>query len=503
MSAPVISVERVHKAYDGIPALRGVNVELRPGEIHAIMGENGSGKSTLLSLIAGVQAPTQGSIVVNGTAYQSLNPRLARSLGIALVQQEPQLAAALTVGENVMMGRLATSGGFVSWAKVHDEAQRVLDTLGIPLSARATVSTLSTGRRQLVEIAKGLVDEPRVLLLDEATSSLDEADSATLFEVLRDLREKGVAIAFVSHRFKEVMSLADHATVLRDGSLVGTLPMADADQGQLVSMMVGRNLENYWHKADVQPGETVLDVRNVYRGALEDISINVRRGEIVGLAGLVGSGRSALMRTLMGVKPASGGTIEIDGRKVHVRSPRKAHELGMGYVPEDRKAEGLVMGWSIMRNAALSLMNDRGPLALLGAAFDRAALQHGSRGLKIKSTSPSQSVRELSGGNQQKVVLTRELATNPKILLLDEPTRGVDVGAKEDIYAQLATLAKQGVGVLVASSELPELLGICDRIYVMFRCRVVAELSAAEATESAITYWSSGAHELAATGHIQ
>ena len=376
----------------------------------------------------------------------------------------------------------------------------MLDFLGISLSASAPVSSLSTGRRQLVEIAKGLVDEPRVLLLDEATSSLDDADVAALFAVVRTLRERGVAIGFVSHRLKEVMTLADRATVLRDGNLVGTLPMAELDEHRLVSMMVGRNLDTYWHKAEVTPGKVVLEAKGVTRGPLGNISIHVREGEIVGLAGLVGSGRSALMRTLMGVKPARIGEIAVAGAPVRIRSPREAHRLGLAYVPEDRKAEGLVMGWSILRNAALSIMNGRGPLAILGKAFDRNAYEHGSTGLRIKASSPQQVVRQLSGGNQQKVVIARELATSPRVLLLDEPTRGIDVGAKEDIYAQLATLVRQGMGVLVASSELPELLGICDRIYVMFRCSIVAELKAAEASEGTIAYWASGAHEMNANG---
>jgi ABC-type sugar transport system ATPase subunit len=481
--------------------LQDVSVELRAGEIHALMGENGSGKSTLLSILAGALPADAGLVTIDGVGYPGFfSPKQARALGVSLVQQEPQLAPALTVGENIMMGRLNNRRGFVAWRDVHREAERVLDILKVDIPSRAVVSSLSAGRRQLIEVAKGLVDSPRILLLDEATSSLDDTEAGALFDVLRRLCAQGVAIAFVSHRLKEVMNLADRATVLRDGCFVGSVMMDDIDERKLVSMMVGRNLETYWHKAKVAVGEPILEVSGLHRGPLKDISISVRQGEIVGLAGLVGSGRSALMRTLMGVKAAQGGTIRVAGKPVTITNPRAAHRLGMAYVPEDRKAEGLVMGWSVLRNAAMTTMNNFGPLTFLSNRFDQDALARGSRGLKIKSRSGSQAVRELSGGNQQKVVLAREIVTNPLVLLLDEPTRGIDVGAKEDIYAQLAELARRGVGMLVASSELTELLGICDRIYVMFKCRVVAEIPVAEASEETITSWTSGAHELALEG---
>ena len=491
-----VTATGISKSYGSVVALTDAMLTLRGGEIHAIMGENGSGKSTLLSIISGAQPPDAGTIVVDGKPYGSLDPRLARSLGIAFVPQEPQLATALSVGENIMLGRWPKARGIIAWRELHRTAQGLLDTLGIAIRSTALVSALSTGRRQLVEIAKSLVERPRFLLLDEATSSLDEADVGTLFRSLLQLREQGVGIGFVSHRISEIMRLADQATILRDGRYVGTLPLAEADEHRLVSMMVGRDLDNYWHKVRVAPGTIALEAAGLHRGALRDISITVREGEIVGLAGLVGSGRSSLMRTLMGVKPAVAGTISVNGKPVRIASPRHAHRLGLAYVPEDRKSEGLVMGWSIARNAALSIMNERRPLSLLGRRFDHDAFTRGSRGLKIRSSGPGQIVRELSGGNQQKVLIARELATDPRILLLDEPTRGVDVGAKEDIYAEIAALVSKGMALLIASSELPELLGVCDRIYVMFGSRIVAELTAAEATEEAITYWASGGHEV-------
>jgi ABC-type sugar transport system ATPase subunit len=494
--AVALTAADIVKTYPGVRALAGVGLELRAGEIHAVMGENGSGKSTLLSILSGAQQPDSGAILIDGKIYSGLAPAEARALGIALVHQEPQLAPALTVGENIMLGRLPARRGLIGWAGLHRRAQTLLDECGFSVSSRAIVGGLSTGRRQLVEIAKGLVDRPRVLLLDEATSSLDDDDVSALFALLRTMRAQGTAIAFISHRMREVMTLADRATVLRDGQYVGTVNVVDSDERAIVSMMVGRDLDSYWHKADVPAGAPVLEVRNVTRGPLRDISLTVRRGEVVGLAGLVGSGRSALMRTLMGVKPARTGTIEVAGRPVRIRNPRDAHRFGLAYVPEDRKSEGLVLGWSILRNVALARMNDRRPWSFLGNGFDRSALLDGGTGLEIKSSSPAQVVGQLSGGNQQKVLLARELATAPDLLLLDEPTRGVDVGAKEDIYAQIAELVRGGMGLLVTSSELPELLGVCDRIYVLFRGRIVAEFDAASATEETITFRASGAHEV-------
>ena len=496
MSRAILSAAGIRKAFTGVVALDDVGLELRPGEIHAVMGENGSGKSTLLSILSGVQPPDAGTITIGGTEFGALTPKLAQKLRIALVPQEPQLAPALTVAENLYLGKLPGSGPLLRWRELYAAAQTVIDRLGFDLNARAKVSSLSTGRRQLVELAKALIEPPAVLLLDEATSSLDEGDVTTLFTLLQDLKRQGVAIGFVSHRMKEIMSLADRVTVLRDGRYVGSLLTHETNERQLVAMMVGRNIETFWHKVQVEKGLPLLEMKGVSRGPLHDVSLRVHSGEIVGLAGLVGSGRSAIMRTLMGVKPLQQGAITICGEDERIASPRAAHKLGLAYVPEDRKAEALVMGWPIYRNVALALMNDRSPLSILTSAYDADALARGARGLGIKSTGPTQPVKELSGGNQQKVVIARELATDPKVILLDEPTRGVDVGAKEDIYKQMAELVRKGMGILMASSELPELLGVCDRIYVVFHGRIVAEFDASTADEETIAFWASGAHEV-------
>lgn len=489
---PVMTAHAIRKSYAGVVALDDVALRLRAGEIHAVMGENGSGKSTLLSILSGGQRADSGVLEIDGRALTHLEPRQAAKLGVALVHQEPNLSAEMTVAENILMGRWPTRGPVVRWGELQRTAQRVLDELGIPVDAGTRVRSLPVGRRQVVEIAKALQLRPRILLLDEATSSLAEDDVVALFALLRRLREDGVAVGLTTHRMSEVMQLADRATVLRDGRLIGTVEIADVDEHQLVSMMVGRDLSSFWHKEKVKLGRPLLEVVGLRRGLLRDVYLTVRRGEVVGLAGLVGSGRSALVRTLAGLRRPEAGRILLDGRKITITSPRDAQRLGIACVPEDRKASGLLLDWSVRRNASLAAMNDLGPLRRVTRAFDLDALRRGSEGMRIGLQGPEQRARQLSGGNQQKVVIAKSLAVGPRLLLLDEPTRGVDVGAKEDIYARVAALARSGMGLLVVSSELPELLGVCDRILVMCQGRIVGEFSRDDATEEGITYLAAG-----------
>ncbi|MBT0957215.1 sugar ABC transporter ATP-binding protein [Alphaproteobacteria bacterium KMM 3653] len=499
MTAALFTARGIRRTFGPTVALADAEITLYPGEVHAIMGENGSGKSTLLSILSGALEPDEGQLTYKGQGLSRLTSASARDQGIAVVQQEPQLSPDLTVAENILLGRLPTRLGRIDWPRVYARAGEVLAELDLDLDPLSKVSTLSIGRRQMVEIAKGIADAPNVLLLDEATSSLDEADTNRLFALVDRLKARGTAIAFVSHRMSEVTERADRATVLRDGHYIGTTRIDETDEHSLVAMMVGRDLKSYWHKVPVEPGEDLLTLTGVSRNTLSDLNMRLRSGEIIGLAGLVGSGRSALLRTIAGVRPASTGEVRLNGTPVQITSPGQARRLGIGYVPEDRKAEGLVMGWSLLQNASLSKLGQSGPFAMITRAFDRAAYTHGAEGLGIKTHTPEQAVSELSGGNQQKVVIARELATGPRLLLLDEPTRGVDVGAKEDIYAQISTLVQGGMGLIIASSELQELMGVCDRILVLFQGRIVAEIPAAEATEQSLAYWASGAHEIADT----
>ncbi|RII37870.1 sugar ABC transporter ATP-binding protein [Pseudooceanicola sediminis] len=495
---PLITATGIRKTFGPTVALDNAQAVLYPGEIHALMGENGSGKSTLLTILAGAQPADAGTITLHGRDLVGLTPAEARARGIAVVSQEPQLAPALTVGENIFLGRLPRRAGGVSWRETHRRAAEILAELQLDIDPRVAVSTLSLGRRQMVEIAKALADRPQVLLLDEATSSLDEADTRTLFALLSRLRAAGTAIGFVSHRMTEVMEHADRATVLRDGQYIGTRKLSETDEHELVSMMVGRDLKSYWHKASVAQGDALLRMVRVARGPLKSIDLTVNRGEIVGLAGLVGSGRSALLRTIAGVRPMEAGEMFLNRKAVRIRSPRQARQLGVGYVPEDRKGEGLVMHWSLYRNAGLSRVAALPVLAPISERIDRAAYAQGTQGLKVRTADPRQAVSELSGGNQQKVLIARELAITPDLLLLDEPTRGVDVGAKEDIYAQIAHLVRGGMGLMIASSELQELIGVCDRILVLFQGQIVADIPARDAREETLAYWASGAHLIGA-----
>ncbi|WP_437535000.1 sugar ABC transporter ATP-binding protein [Sorangium sp. So ce726] len=496
---PLVRAVGIVKRYPGVTALDGVDFEVLPGEVHAIVGENGSGKSTLLGVISGAIRPDGGHVARGGRnprVLQPGDPAESRAAGIAHAQQEPQIAPALSVAENVMMGAWPTRLGWVRWRELRRRAAEVLARIGVDLDVDAPAGQLPLGRRQLIEIARALLIEPRVLLLDEATSALTDDDVARLFGVVRALRDEGVGIALISHRLREVFELADRATVLRDGRVVGTVAVADTTERCLVSMMVGRDLASFWHKEAVPIGAPALVVRELRRGVLRDINLTVRQGEIVGLAGLVGAGRSALVRTLIGERRALAGEILVDGERVQIESPAHALRLGIACVPEDRKAQGIVPEWPVRMNASLVALCARAPWALISRGFDLAALKRGAGGMTVRAASVDQPVGRLSGGNQQKVVLAKNLAIAPRVLILDEPTRGIDVGAKTEIYAELAALARAGMGLLVVSSELPELLGVCDRIYVMFRGRIVAELPRHEATEERIAYYSTGAHEV-------
>lgn len=496
----LLEARGIAKRFGVVTALSGVDFDVRPGEVHALVGENGSGKSTLLSILAGALRPDGGSLFVDGEPQTFGSPGDAHRLGIALIHQEPQVVTHLSVAENILLGQWPRRGGAVAWKQLRRRAAEVLNRLEVDLDVNAMVGELPLGRRQIVEIARALALEPRVLLLDEATSSLSEHDTQALFRLLSRLRNDGIGIVYISHRMRELFELADRATVLRDGVVAGQTPMSQTDERRLAATMVGRDLEGYWHKADTEKGSPVLEVRGLTRGHLSDISFEVREGEVVGLAGFAGSGRSALVRTLIGLRRYRTGEIAVDGVPVRIKGPRHALSLGLACVPEDRKAHGLVLDWSVERNATLAAAAQRSPLAVLRRRWDRHQFERASNGLRIKTASPLQPVRSLSGGNQQKVVVAKNLGLSPRLLILDEPTRGVDIGAKADIYAIMAGLVSNGMALLVASSELPELLGVCDRILVMHRGRIVKELHRDEADEETIVYYSSGAHELEQEG---
>ena len=494
---PRLKLEHIYKAFPGVQAVQDVSLEVYGGEILALVGENGAGKSTLMNIVNGVVALDSGRIVLDGQAVQIPSPRRALELGITMIHQELALIPELTVGQNISLGREPRRfGGWINWQQVYRQAQQELDRLGIQVSARARVADLSIAERQLVEIAKALSYQARLIVLDEPTSSLTSRETETLFRLVRTLRQEGVALIYISHRLEEVFELADRIAVMRDGQLVAQGKVTEFTPNRLVHLMVGRELNEFFPKSQTQQGEPILKVVDLQAGKeVRGVSFELRRGEIVGLAGLVGSGRTNVARVLFGVERLKQGAIWFEGKPVHIRSPRDAIRLGIGLVPEDRKAQGLFLKQSVRYNIGTALLERLSRLSFLNFRAINQIVRKLVERLRVRTPSLNQQVRNLSGGNQQKVVISRWLALNPKVLILDEPTRGVDVGAKAEIHALMNELAAQGMAILMISSELPEVLGVSDRILVMREGRVVAELTRAEATQDRIMQ--------AATGQIE
>ena len=453
------------------------------------LGENGAGKSTLIKIAAGVHMPDSGEISLDGKSVRFASPREARLAGIATVYQELLLFPQLTVAENIFLGHAPRKGwGGLDWGDMRGRARALLDDLDSPdLDIDALVGSLSVANRQRVEIAKALSQNARFLIMDEPTAALSDTDVRRLMDVVRRLRERGVGIVYISHKIPEIFALADRVTVLRDGSFVGTRAISEVTEGALVSMMVGRSIDQLFPKVEVPINAPVLELRNVsYRDEVENISFTLRSGEILGIAGLVGSGRTELALTIFGITPPTSGEMLLDGKPVTIGSPQRARDLGIAYVPEDRGLQGLIRPQTIRENVSLALLDRIARLFVV----DRVAESRLARDLitrfGIRASGPEQRVRELSGGNQQKVVLAKWVATEPRVLIMDEPTRGIDVGAKAEIHALMSRLAGQGMAILMISSELPEVLGMSDRVLVMHGGRLVAEFDRADATPDAV-----------------
>jgi len=486
---PILALEGVSKSFAGVKALKDVSFDVRPGEVHALMGENGAGKSTLIKVMAGVHTPDTGEIRVNGAVVRFASPREARAAGIATVYQELLLFPELSVAENIFLGHFPRTGmSALDWGKMRDEARRLLDDLDShDLDVDARVGSLSVANRQRVEIAKALSQDARVLIMDEPTAALSDTDARRLMDVVRRLRDRGVAIVYVSHRMPEIFALATRVTVLRDGAYVGTHDIGEITEGDLVSMMVGRPVDQLFPKVDAEIGAPVLELRNIaHRDEVEDISFTIRAGEIVGIAGLIGSGRTELALTIFGITPATSGEILLDGKPIVITSPKQARDLGIAYVPEDRGLQGLIKPQTIRENLSLALLDRISTATIVDRAKESRLARELIQRFGIRARGPEQLVRQLSGGNQQKVVLAKWVATNPRVLIMDEPTRGIDVGAKAEIHALMSRLAGQGLAVLMISSELPEVLGMSDRVLVMNNGRIVAEFDRAHATPDAV-----------------
>ena len=488
MSQTILELKKISKSFSGVEVLHDVSFELRPGEVHALLGENGAGKSTLVKIITGVHQQDKGEILLDGIPVQFNNTHDSRQAGIGAIYQELTLFPDLDVAENIFVGRQPLGvGRRVDWRKLYAEASKLLESLGVKLDLKQKARSLSIAQQQMVEIARAFSIKARILIMDEPTSSLTLSEVADLFRLVQRLRSEGTAVIFISHRLEELFEIADRVTVLRDGAYVDTSSMKDITRDDLIRMMVGRTISNLFPKQDVKAGNVILKVENLTRaGSFQDVSFELRRGEILGLAGLVGAGRTNVARAIFGVEPATSGDLQIDGREVVVTSPQQAIDLGLAYVPEDRQLHGLIPAMHITSNISLPMLDEYSRLGWLQDKSERKSTYEAARQMEVRANNIWQLARELSGGNQQKVVLAKWLSTKPRILILDEPTRGIDVGTKAAVHELMSKLAAEGMAILMISSELPEILGMSDRIIVMREGRVTAQFSRAEATQEKI-----------------
>jgi rhamnose transport system ATP-binding protein len=481
---PIVQVQNVSKSFGGVQALKEVHFEIFSGEVHALLGENGAGKSTLIKIITGVQQPDSGQLFLEGKPIHFANTREAQTHGVAAIYQEPSLFPDLDLAENIFVGRQPQSRRGVDWKRMYQEASLLLQRLGSSLDPRTKARELSVAQQQVVEIARALSINAKVLIMDEPTSSLTQGEVEELFTIVRQLKAAGTAIVFISHRLEELFALADRVTILRDGTYVGTQPMANVTTEDLIRMMVGRNLDQLFPKQAVTAGEVILQVEGLtVEGTFSDVSFELRRGEIVGMAGLIGAGRTNVARAIFGIEPATAGTIKLDGKPVAIKSPETAMKLGIGYVPEDRKEQGLVLEMNIAQNITLPILKRFARLGWLNSKNELETAKTSSKQLEVKMAGVDQQAGQLSGGNQQKVVLAKWLGTKPRVLILDEPTRGIDVGTKAAVHQLMSSLAAEGIAILMISSELPEILGMSDRILVMRAGRLTGQFSRAEATQ--------------------
>ncbi len=481
-SAPILEMVGISKTFPGVKALTDVSLTVYPGEIHALMGENGAGKSTLMKILSGAyQADSGGEIRIDGRHVTIGSPLAALHHGISTIYQELSLAPNLTVAENILLGREHKTGPMIDRGSMEKACRPVLERLGVTFHPSTMVSELSMAERQLVEIARALIANARILIMDEPTTSLSSRETEALFSLVRQLRGEGLAIIYISHRMAEVYELADRVSVLRDGSYVGTLDRAELSAERLVRMMVGRDLSSFYkkeHDAHSSRGPVLLSVRNIGDGKrVHDCSFDLHRDEVLGLAGLVGAGRTELARLIYGADPKTSGEVTLDGQALSLNRPEDAIKAGLAYLTEDRKHLGLFLDMTVRENVNLNVLQRdarTGSVLNLKAAKDRASAA--IRALGIRVAGDFALVGSLSGGNQQKVLLSRLLETKPRVIILDEPTRGVDIGAKSEIYRLVDDLARRGVGVIVISSELPEIVGICDRVLVMREGRIAGEV---------------------------
>jgi len=502
MNEYILELKDISKRFSGVEVLHQVPFTLKRGEVHALLGENGAGKSTLVKVVTGVHQADEGEILLDGVPTIFNDTHESRQAGIAAIYQELSLFPDLDVAENIFVGRQpTTAAGRIDWRKLYAQAEELLTSLGVHLELKHKARSLSIAQQQMVEIARAFSINARILIMDEPTSSLTLNEVDDLFRIVRRLRDEGAAIIFISHRLEELFELADRVTVLRDGAFVDTRELKDVTRDDLIRMMVGRTITNLFPKQDVKAGNVVLKVDHLTReGAFQDMSFELREGEILGMAGLVGAGRTNVARALFGVEPATSGTIHLQGKEVRMTSPQQAIALGLAYVPEDRQLHGLIPPMNITANISLPMLPKYARRGWLRDQVERSAAFSAAVQMEVRANNIWQKARELSGGNQQKVVLAKWLSTKPVILILDEPTRGIDVGTKAAVHALMSKLASEGMAILMISSELPEVLGMSDRIIVMHEGHLTGHFFREEATQEKII---SAATQAVAVGGAQ
>lgn len=495
MSEYILEMRNITKRFPGVLALDNTHLDLKPGEVHCLVGENGAGKSTMMKILAGAQLKDAGEILIDGEPIEIHSPHHAQQLGISMIYQEFNLSPYLSVAENIFLGREPCRGRtpFIDWRRMYRDAEEMLARIRVKLDVRRPVNTLSVAQNQMVEIAKALSVNAKIIVMDEPSATLTDHELEALFDLIKNLRRQELGLIYISHRLEEIFEIGDRVTVMRDGCHVGTKPVCDLTRESIIHMMVGRELKDEFPKEIFEAGEERVRVEGLSRsGVFEDVSFNVRQGEIVGLTGLVGAGRTEVARTIFGADQKTGGKVYLDGEAVFVRSPRDAIARGIGLLTEDRKGQGLVLGMTVRENTTLSNLAELAWGPFVNQTRERRVAQKYVKDLQIKTPSIEQVTQNLSGGNQQKVVLAKWLFTGSKMLIFDEPTRGIDVGAKVEIYKLMNELVRQGVAILMISSELPEVLGMCDRILVMHEGRLAGELARTEATQEKIMQLATG-----------
>lgn len=494
LSVPRLEVRDIVKSFPGVKALKGVSLRVMPGEVLSVVGENGAGKSTLMKILAGVQSQDSGVVLVDGKERRFHSVSDAMQNGIAIIHQELNLADNLQIGANIFLGREPRTLGLINNAQINQQAAQLLSRIGLSVSPQMLVGNLTVGQQQMVEIAKALSISARVLIMDEPTSSLSAGESANLFQVIRDLKASGVSIVYISHRLAEVQDLSDRVTVLRDGENAGELLREEVSHDSLVRLMVGRDISRFFVRTPHASGRVAIQVKDVVTSAWPKYKLNlsVHAGEIVGIAGLVGAGRTELLRTLFGVDKPVSGVIKVDDKAVDLQSPQDAIAAGVALVPEDRKQQGVVLEMAIRQNIGLASLHQHARAGFLNFAVEQQQSSEMSQRLRVKAPHDLHLVGTLSGGNQQKVVLGKWLALKPRVLLLDEPTRGIDVGAKQEIYQLMDELAGQGIAVLFVSSEMEEIIGMSDRVIVMHEGRITGELTREQLSEESVMHLATG-----------